>query len=253
MTAVATNPLAYNDYITQVATLAVVQTTVTNGVNQGVDTSFNAFTPEMLNYAELRIQRDADLNQLLTSNSYATASGTNVFQVPVNDFVTVQTLSINGAPLLAVAKEVIQNVYGTSAGAAQPAWFAPYGGDLATAGLTSTNFLLGPWPDSIYPVAVTGTIRAPSLYKYANTGQAANSYTFISTWLPDLLVMASMIYVSAFQRNWGKMSDDPAMALSYEASYQTLLKGVAVEEARKRFAASAWSANSPPVAASPGR
>ena len=65
--------------------------------------------------------------------------------------------------------------------------------------------------------------------------------------------MASMIYISAYQRNFGRQSDDPQMAQSYEAQYNALLKGAAVEEARKKFEAAAWSSQSPAVVATPSR
>jgi hypothetical protein len=86
-------------------------------------------------------------------------------------------------------------------------------------------------------------------------GYAINpaSVTFISQYLPDLLVMASMIYISAYQRNFGKESDDPQMAMSYETQYQLLLKSAVVEEARKKFDAAGWSSQSPATVASPTR
>jgi hypothetical protein len=65
--------------------------------------------------------------------------------------------------------------------------------------------------------------------------------------------MASMIYISAYQRNFGKLNDDPQMAQTYESQYMTLLRGAAVEEARKKFEGSAWSSMSPAVAATPTR
>jgi hypothetical protein len=67
------------------------------------------------------------------------------------------------------------------------------------------------------------------------------------------MIMASMVYVSAYQRNFGRQSDDPAMAQSYEGQYQALLKGAAVEEARKKFEASGWSSQSPSPVATPSR
>jgi len=82
---------------------------------------------------------------------------------------------------------------------------------------------------------------------------STNTTTFISLYLPDLFLMASMIFVSGFQHNFGRQSDDPAMAQSYEGQYKTLLTGAMIEEARKKFQASAWSSMSPPVAASPTR
>lgn len=84
----ATNPLTYNDYVSQIATLAVVNTTTSSGVVVGVDAEFNALIPQMLNYAELRIQRDLDLLPSQTSLSYNISIGTNLLQLPVDDFVT---------------------------------------------------------------------------------------------------------------------------------------------------------------------
>jgi hypothetical protein len=65
--------------------------------------------------------------------------------------------------------------------------------------------------------------------------------------------MASMIYVSAYQRNWGRQSDDPQMAQSYESQYQALMKGAMVEEYRKKFQSAAWGPQSPSPVATPPR
>ena len=62
-----------------------------------------------------------------------------------------------------------------------------------------------------------------------------------------------MIYVSAYQRNFGRANDDPQMAVTYESQYQALLQGASVEEARKKFEASGWSSQSPAPVASPSR
>lgn len=258
MTAPATTPLTYNGYVTQVATMAVVNTTTASSVVVGVDAAFNNIIPQMLNYAELRIQRDLDLLQSQVENStYALATGTNKLAISVNDFVTLQTVAVTVSgvtnPLLPVTKEFLQNVYGSSAGATVPMYFAVYGGDLATFGNTSQNIIVGPWPDQNYPVVLTGTVRMQSLYANATPSLANSGTTFISTYLPDLLVMASMVYISAFQRNFGRMSDDPNMAQSYESQYQTLLKGAGVEEYRKKFQASGWTSQSQSTIATPTR
>jgi hypothetical protein len=62
-----------------------------------------------------------------------------------------------------------------------------------------------------------------------------------------------MIYISAYQRNFGRQSDDPAMAQSYEAQYKTLLPAANNAEEQKRFQASAWSSSSVPSSATPTR
>ena len=68
------------------------------------------------------------------------------------------------------------------------------------------------------------------------------------------MIMASMVYLSAYQRNFsGMAANDPNMPVSYESQYQALLKGATIEEARKKFQSSAWTSQSPAVVASPGR
>jgi hypothetical protein len=67
------------------------------------------------------------------------------------------------------------------------------------------------------------------------------------------MIMASMIYVSGYQRNFGRQSDDPAMAQSYESQYQALLKGAIVEEYRKKFESGGWTSMSPAVVSTPSR
>jgi len=248
--AASTNPLTYNAYITQVGTLAVVNLQTVSGVVQGVDAWFNNLVPAMLNYAELRIQRDLDLLPLLSSNTYTLSNTNNLLQVPVGDFVTVQDLVVGGVPLLPTTKEFLQNVYGPSGTKAQPLYFAMVGGDSSTAGNTYNNIIVGPYPDQNYPVVVWGTIRMPSLYYNATVSLANSGTTFISTYLPDLLVTASLIFVSLFQRNFGAATDNsPEMGVTYETQYQALLKSALVEEARKKFQSTGWQSESPPVIA----
>jgi hypothetical protein len=248
----ATIALTYNDYVTQVANMAVMQAQTVSGVVSGVDATFNTALLAALSYAELRIQRDLDLLPSLTSNTYNIAAGSNQVSIPVSDFVTIQTLSINGTPLLPVSKEFVQNVYGTSAVTGPPEYFAMIGGD-SNGGDTSNNVLFGPYADANYSISAFGTVRLPSLVTYANTTDAGTKVTFISQWLPDLLLQASMIPIAQFQRNFGATSNDPQMGPTYEANYQTLLKGAGVEEARKRFAASAWSSMGQTPVATPSR
>lgn len=255
-----TNPLDYNGYITQIAQNAAYQTTNAAGYNQFVnyDPDPNQIIPEMLNYAELRIQREIDLLQSnLVNSSYSLSTGNNVLTMSVNDFITLRTIQYTSGtasiPLLPTSSEYIQNVYNDSSITGAPVYFAPYAGDATTTGATSQLWLIGPYPDQNYPLTILGTARMISLNTFGNSSQASGNYTFISTYLPDLLVMASMIYLSQFQRNFGRASDDPQMAVSYESQYQALLKGAQVEEARRKFQASGWTSMSPPGAATPNR
>jgi len=255
----APTALTFNGYMNAVGTLAVTQVGVNNGVNFFVDPDLTNITPQMLNYAELRIQRDLDLLPAQTSQSYTLAADANLIQIPVNDFVIIRTLNARVGtalvPLMPVSQEFLGNVYSDSTVTGPPAYFAMFGGDQATGGATFNNVLIGPYSDQSYPILASGTQRLPSLYTQATPELAASGTTFISALLPDLLVLASMIYIVAFyQRNAGNAgANDPQMPFTYETQYQAFLKGAGVEEARKKFMASAWSSMSPPAAATPTR
>jgi len=233
----------YNSYVQQIATMAVVPTT---------DTNYQIILPQMISYAELRMQRDLDfLSTQISNSSYSLTASSSTLTIPTSAFVVMETFEVidgsgNSAPLLPVTKEFIQNVYGTGSSTGLPQYFAVYGGDSATTGLTSQNMIIGPIPDLNYSIRLTGTVRSAPL-------SATNTQTYISVYLPDMFIMASMIYISAYQRNFGRMNDDPQMAQSYEGQYQALKASALIEENRKKFEAAAWSSYSPAPAASPTR
>ena len=90
---------------------------------------------------------------------------------------------------------------------------------------------------------VVGTVRPDSL-------SSTNQTTFISLYLPDLFLAASMVFVSGYQRDFAlgaSQPNDPGMPINYESQYQTLLKSAGVEEARKKFEAAGWTSMSPEI------
>ena len=233
--------LTYATYKTALATLSVVPET---------DPNWLAVLPSAIEYAELRIYRDLDLLSTVQANtSYSTAANTSKVTLPEGTFVTLQNVNVitpagtgtpdagTRVPLLPVSKEYIQYAWPSSVNAGVPQYFAMQ---------DERSFTLGPWPNATYTLEIIGTIRPPSL-------SSVNTTTFISQYLPDLFLMASMIFISGYQRNFGRQSDDPQMAQSYESQYMALLKGATIEEYRKKFAASAWTSNSPSPVATPGR
>lgn len=230
-----------NSYIQQIATLAVVDV---------ADPNYLIVLPQMITYAENRMCRDLDfLSTVTTNTNYATVSGVPTVAVAVGDFVTLQQVNVispagtavpnNGTrnPLLPATKEFLNLVYPSGSSAAIPQYFAM---------LNQSTVTLGPWPDAAYTLELVGTYRPDSL-------SATNKTTFISLYLPDLFIMASMIYISGYQRNFGRANDEPQMAVTYESQYKGLLQSAVVEEARKKFQSSAWASMSPAVVASPTR
>jgi hypothetical protein len=233
------------------------------------DPAFVTILPQMITYAENRMYRDIDFMFTSTSLhgvSFVLTAGNRNLSFNINlasnidsqagTFVVSEQINLltdaagNAStttnpdacvrvPLLPTTKEFLDAVYGSSLAAnwGQPQYFVPF---------NETLFFVGPVPNQNYPVEVVGTYRPNSL-------SATNTTTFISQYLPDVFIMASMIYISAYQRNFGRANDDPQMAITYESQYQALLKSAVVEEARKKFEATAWSSQSPSPVATPSR
>lgn len=236
-----TTGLTYSQYVDQIATMAVVDPN---------DTAFQTILPQMITYAENRIYRDVDfLFTSIATTAYGLTVGSRQINVPTGTFVVPEQINVitpfgtaspdTGVrnPLLPCTKEFLDQVYNNSQATGLPQYFCPF---------DDYSFLVGPYPDQNYLCEIVGTFRPQSL-------SVSTPTTFISLYLPDLMIMASMVYVSAYQRNFGRQSDDPQMAQSYEAQYQTLLKGAVSEENRKKFEAAAWSSQSQSQTASPTR
>lgn len=230
-----------NSYIQQIAKLAVVEEN---------DANFLVILPQMITYAENRIYRDLDfLFTSVANTAYTTSNTTRNVVVPQGTFVVPEQINIitpagetdpdqgNRITLLPTTKEYLDAVWGNSQVKGVPVLFAPF---------DDYTFLLGPYPDDTYTCEIVGTIRPNSM-------SATNPTTFISLYLPDLFIMASMIYISGYQRNFGRLNDDPQMAVTYESQYQTLLRGAKDEENRKKFEAAAWSSQSQSTSATPTR
>lgn len=257
-----TTGLSYNgsvsgttSYVAQIATMTVVDPD---------DSAFLTILPQAITYAENRIYREVDFLFTSTANSsYSVNIGTRSITVPsgsnfagnnLGGGVLVVAEQINlitpagstnpetasRAPLLPTTKEFLDAVYGSSlvASRGQPKYFCPF---------DDYTFLVGPYADATYRVEIVGTFRPISLSE-------TNTTTFISLYLPDLFLMASMIYISAYQRNFSSaMGNDPQMPVTYETQYQTLLKGAMSEENRKKFEGSAWSSQAVSTSATPTR
>jgi hypothetical protein len=233
--------LTYATYKTALATLSVVPES---------DANWLSILPSCIDYAELRIYRDLDLlSTVAADTSLSTTASQSTVTIPSGLFVTLQNINVitpagttnpdlgTRVPLLPVAKEFLQYAWPSALNSAVPQYFAM---------IKDTLVAFGPWPAAAYTLEIIGTQRP-------TTRSAVNTTTFISQYLPDVFLMASMIFISGYQRNFGRQSDDPQMAQSYESQYQALLKGATVEEFRKKFAASGWTSLSPSPVATAGR
>lgn len=233
--------LTYSQFVTQVAIMAVVSPT---------DPSFVAILPEMIDYTELRLQRDLDLLATITSNTtFSLTANTRYVTFTQGTFVTLQDVNVitpvgtsdpnagTRNPCLPVSKEFLDFTWPSVTGATVPTLFAPF---------SQNTLYFGPWPDANYSVELVGTVRFTPL-------SVSNTSNFLSAYFPDVYVLAAMIYISLFQRQFGATANDPQMGFSYEQQYQALMKSASIEESRKKFQSVAWTSQSPSPVATPSR
>ena len=224
--------LTYTSLITSLANLLAMSPT---------DTNFLGILPNAIDYAELRMQRDMDLEANSDYFIGSTLTAGDLIQTFNADLQVIDSITItNGTTqvnLTPVSRDYLLAMYNSTTYQAQPLYFAPY---------NPAQILIGPIPDQNYPVQVFATVRFEQL-------SGTNAQNYLSQQFPDMYIAACMIFLSGWMRNFGSQADNPQMAQSWETQYQALLKSALPEDGRRKFEASAWSSEGAPVAASPSR
>jgi hypothetical protein len=229
----------YTTYVSQLETMIVMDST---------DVDFPVILPAIINYAEMRIYRELDLISTVfrdTSVSLVTAHPNAAFP---QTFVTVQGVNVLTPfatdptiaarnPLVPTSKEVIYALWGNPNATGLPQMYAM---------VDQFNAILGPSPDNFYTLEVYGTQRPIPL-------SVTNPTTFLTTYLYDLFLAASMVFASGYMRNFGAQQSDPQMSSSWETQYQALKASAMVEELRKKSWSDSWTAFSPTPLAQPPR
>lgn len=233
--------LNYTTYVDQIANIMSVQSATTQ---------FQTMLPGMIDYAEQRIYRELDLlNTVVRNSTTSLTAGSRNFAIPTTangPFITIQGINVitpvstqpdSGTrnTLQIVVRDYLDAVWNSSDGNSVPKFFAM---------IDQFNIIVGPWPNAAYVVEVIGTIRPNPL-------SSSNTTTFLTTYLPDLFIAASMIFATGYQRDFGSQADNPAQAVSWENQYEKLFASANGEELRKKFAGPGWTSFSsianPPV------
>jgi hypothetical protein len=234
------------DYATWKATIANL--TVIDPAN----TEFLQILPECIESAEQRLYRELDLLNTVTRQNGLLAVGTRSFTLPTtsgrfvvtNGFNVItpstETIPDNGTrnPLVPITRDAMDFFWPSTTGADVPEQYAM---------VTDQQILVGPAPDAAYTVECIGTIRPTPL------AETVTTETYLTLYLPDLFVAASMIFMTGYQRNWGAQADDPKSAVSWQGQYDKIFQSANIEELRKRYSAGAWSSMSPTPLATPSR
>jgi len=239
----------YSTLISECATITVISSTV---LVTG-DSNFSGIMDAAINYAEGRLYRDLDLvsasivdaSVVCTSGvrtvSLSTAAGNPLQIDALNILSSAGTTSSNATriPLVPAARSVIDMIYPSvvSSNCGQPQFFAR---------LSDTQVIMGPAPDQAYGIEMQATIRPDPL-------SASNSSTWLTQNVPELMVAATMVFLTGYMRNYGAQADDPQMAQSWEGQYKALMATAQVDSMRQKFESAAWTAQSPTPLATPPR
>jgi hypothetical protein len=231
--------LTYSTYVAELAVLCQFNPT---------DPNFLTNIPSALNYAQDRIHRELNLtaDTQVTGLLPLTAGNrhldiTSLFIDAIYDVNVITPASAPTAsegtrnPLTISTKEYLTAVYGSGAVLGQPSKFAI---------ISPTILIFGPWPDQNYPIELVGQNWVDQL-------TATNTTTWVSTYLPELLLAASMIWMTGFMKNFGAQSDDPRSAVSWETQYASLRDSAMIADLRRKFQSTGWTSELPSPAASP--
>ncbi len=237
--------LTYASYVSQLTNLM--------SVASSTDPNFSTFLPGAIDYAEGRIYRDLDLLATrITDTSATCSSGVREFTLPTTQgtFQVIERVNIltsAGAPSSIATRNPTFDVSADVLDVVYPSAVSSYTGvPLWVARISDTTLLFGPTPDSNYGVEVYGTIRPTPL-------SSGNSSTWLTQWVPELFMAATMVFAAGFMRNFGAQADDPRMSQSWETQYTTLLQSANVDELRKKYQSVAWSPQQPSPIATPPR
>lgn len=235
--------LTYSTYISSLASLLVVD---------AANADFLAMVPNAIEYTEDRLSRDLNV---LNNTAYVSAGSLtpnlNTFTIPapvVGPFIILENLYIitpagsaagsgEYVPLTPVSKDYILSSWPSSTTAAAPRFYAM---------VNASAVFLGPWPDAAYVVFVAFQTRRAQLSEDVTTNYLTSTYS-------DMYLAASMVFMAGYLKNYGAQADDPKMALSWEAQYQTLLGPAKQQADRMRSMGSAWSAMAQSPEAQPVR
>jgi len=232
--------MTYSEYVNAIADLLILLETITDATSAtpSTDVNFNTILPRAIEYAEQRMYRELDLLQTTESDTATTSSGSRSVTIP-SGFIVVQSVYVvtpaGSAPTDPTAS--VNPLSRISLDGLNIMW--PQGqvtGDLPThyANFNNSTIYLAPAPDDTYTVQFFGTRRPTAL-------SSSNTSTILTTYIPDVFIACSMVFLAGYQRDFGSQADDPKLAQSWEAQYQQLRASAEGEISRMKSQAQQWN------------
>lgn len=232
----------YTQFVGQLANILVIPAD---------DPNYLAVLPNIIDDGEQRVYRETDLLSTVVRDTGGTlTANSRNFTLPQTNgrFVVTNNMNVftptgtqtNRRQLVPVTRDFLDAVWGNEAAASSPSIPEYY------AMITDQTIIVGPPPDAGYTMEVIGTIRPTPL-------SAANPTTYLTLYLPDLFLAASLVFSVGYLKDYGAATDDPNAAGSWETHYQRLLASENIEEIRKKYAAQGWTSMQPSPVTTPAR
>lgn len=232
-------------YSTYVAALANLM------VEDPANTEFTTILPSIIEYAEQRLYRELDLESTrVYDSSSAVTANSREFTLPqtLGRFVVTEGINIytpvgtstTRNPVTPVSYDFLNWAWQTDTAASAttiPQYFAMK---------TDQTVAFGPPPGAPFQAEVYGTIRPAPL-------TSSNTTTYLTLYLPDLFLAASMVFATGWQRDFGASTDQGGASQSWEMQFQTLFKSADAESERQRYGAASWTSKKIEATALPQR
>lgn len=177
--------MAISDYSTLKSTIAAYL----------ARTDLTAQIPEFISLAELRLQRDLRIRQMLKVSTTTAVGGTATVSLPA-DFLEMREIHLNTNPVQTLAFEAPRNFYQNP--------LVMLSGRPKVYTVLATEFQFAPIPDSDYTVQMLYYARPPAL----STTNASN--VFLAN-TPDALLYASLGEAEPYLMNDARLQTWAAM------------------------------------------
>lgn len=243
--------MQWSDVATAIGAIFEIPITSAGSAAPSSDPNFNAILPRAIEQAEQRLYRELDLITTQTAQTASLTSGSRNVAIPGGILILHELNVVTPAATAPDqgTRNPVQRVSLAFLNAAAPTAAAVLGSPSVPryyALLDDVDVRLGPAPDAAYEAEFIGVIRPAPM-------TAANPTTWLGTNLPDVLLAGIAVFMAGYQRDFGAQSDDPRMALSWEAAFQELKKSAVTEEQRRKAQSVAWQPYSPAPLATPPR
>jgi hypothetical protein len=204
---------------------------------------YNAVVDRAIEYAELRLYRDPDLDLLAVRETFGlSATQYNRSVTKPNGLIIVENVDCvltngNHVPLLRTTLPFLNMTWPIGTYFGQPQHYTQF---------DDYTIYLGPAPDQAYYIEFYGTSR-PYPLNYANPS------TILTQNFPDLFLAATMIFFSGYQKKFGSITASAPEGFTWETYFDKLREGAIAEEARKKFQTPGWGPDAPAPLATPPR